>query len=1408
MALRERISRAFRSLRERQRRTWVGPERVWVELRDLQDGDFELVVGQVIRRLEAEPGVLWARFNGRYDRLVVAYEADRITASEVIDRVDAIEDALGFGQTPLSCDPSRHPADTEPVRRALGEIGLQAASLVAGLSLRLSSARVRARHIDMAAITTALRGVPRLRLAVEQQLGPRGAEVVLEAADAVTRALMQGTSGAAVDLVQHGLEVRERRARRRMWEAWEPRLAADPELHPRSRIVREERIQELPAGPLEQYVDSAVLASLGAFAFGLATTGDAEVATAPLFGGIPRPARVGRATFVRQLALRFARVGVLVQHAEAFEAIDQVDALVIDGILASDPRLEPVLTDARDAGIHIVAFGRTEERPIAVDQVVAARSVRDAIRRLQVQGRVVALVALGDCGGLPLADLSLGVVLDGSIPWTADLLCEEPGRVEAIALLVGGIVAGREAARHAVWLSGAEAVTSMVMALGGVRRQALRHILEASNLAALLALLDSVRIVRDIDTRVPEVGAAGPPWHALEVEEVLERLGTELRGLPDDEVVARRPEGVKPPSRVRQILGITRAELDNPLTPVLAGGAAISALVGSPVDAGMVLSVIALNGLVGAVQRYRTEQGLAALTRPEDTLVQVRRRAGEQEARSSELVVGDIVCLRAGDVVPADCRVLEADGLEVDEASLTGESLPVGKSAAPSQGALPSERASMLYEGTVIAAGSATAVVVATGDATEANRALRLHHRVVPRGVEARLESLTRLTVPVATAAGMALMAAGVLRRREPQDLVGDAVALAVASVPEGLPLLATVAQLSAARRLGVQQALVRHPRAVEALGRMQVLCADKTGTLTEGRLRLAAVSDGRETVGAQDLDEARRTIVALALLASPEADGDLAHLTDQAVVDGAASNGILIQDAHEDGATWERVEELPFEPSRSFAATLGRIGRQWTLAVKGSPEAVLERCVCWRVGGQTQDLGDDLRAELLAEADALAGRGYRVLAVAERFGGRKPRLDRHEVGNLVFRGFIGLSDPVRPTAREAVSELRRAGVEVRVLTGDHPQTALAVARQLGIDCEGENAVMTGEELEALDDATLSDRVRHVCVYARVTPAHKVRIVRALQENGVAVGMTGDGANDAPAIQLADVGIALGEHATPAARGAADLIVTDGRIETIVRAVVEGRKLWISVRDAVSILLGGNLGEIGYTVLGNLATGRPPLNARQLLLVNLFTDAIPAMVIAMMPPAGVSAERLLEEGPDRSLDERLTRELAWRATVTAGTGILGWSLARSTGSRRCADTVGLVSLVGGQLTQTMVVGHRSPLVIGASLASLAGLLAVVEIPGVSRFFGCRPLGPIALSPAGLAVGVGTVVSMGVPLLVSRVGPRVRAWAEQEDLRNQEWVRLVAESRAASRFRGRVERLREALGAEGPQEAAP
>jgi cation-transporting ATPase I len=459
-------------------------------------------------------------------------------------------------------------------------------------------------------------------------------------------------------------------------------------------------------------------------------------------------------------------------------------------------------------------------------------------------------------------------------------------------------------------------------------------------------------------------------------------------------------------------------------------------------------------------------------------------------------------------------------------------------------------------------------------------------------------------------------------------------------------------------------------------------------------------------------------------------------------VLEGAARAGVG------QGERWELVDAVPFEPSRGYHATVGRNGGQAVLSVKGAPEVVVPRCA--RYGKRRIDAA--ARRRLERRMEQLAGSGHRVLAVAER---RVSTSDASEelVEDLSLLGFVALADRVRDSAPQAAAQLRDAGVQIMMITGDHPATGEAVAGRVNGRGE-EMTVLTGAEINELDDDKLGEVLPTVDVIARCSPAQKVRIIQAYQRIGKVVAMTGDGANDAPAIRLADVGIALGKRGTPAARAAADLVVTDDRLETIIAALVEGRAMWASVRSALGILLGGNFGEIAFTVFGSALSGRSPLNARQLLLVNLLTDLAPALAIALSRPSRESVADLLREGPGTSLGSALTKDISTRAVTTTAGATAAWAAARFTGRAQRASTVALAALVGTQLAQTLSAGGRDRVVLAAGLGSALLLAAVIQTPGLSQFFGCTPLGPVAWTIVLGSATAATLAGAAFPRLIA------------------------------------------------------
>ena len=904
------------------------------------------------------------------------------------------------------------------------------------------------------------------------------------------------------------------------------------------------------------------------------------------------------------------------------------------------------------------------------------------------------------------------------------------------------------------------------MGIDGAGRTAARRALIPINVSALASMAAGGYSGLTVTNHpVPRPGPRHP-WHALGPDTTLELLDSSTGGLDERERTRRAKSSTA--RIVTAPIGLLRASIDelaNPLTPILVAGAALSAAVGSTTDAGLVGGVVVVNALVGAAQRVRTERSLRTLEENGDAPVRARVGGVLRDLRSDSLVVGDVIELGSGDTVRADCRLLEGTALEVDESAITGESLPVPKSVVAVPGAPIAERTSMLYEGSVIAAGHAVALVVAVGRDTEAGRAAAAGAGPPPSGVERRLGALTRMTVPVTLASGALVTGLGFLYRRPARAAVGAGVALTVAAVPEGLPTLATITQIAAARRLASRHALVRNPRALEALGRVDQICFDKTGTLTQGKISLALISDGAADEQLESLSEHGRLVLAAARRATPAPGEDdvLPHATDQAIILGADALGVGDSEGR---VAWRRRDEIPFESRRGYHAVLGDDGDDSTaptpwITMKGAPEVVIPLCDTWRRAQRTVELDAAERRSLDAKLDALGRRGLRVLAVAEARATTGSGLgDGTEISGLELLGFVGLADLARPEAATAVRDLQAAGVNVAMITGDHPSTAEAIAAELGL--LGDRRTLTGADLDQLDDDELEAVAPSVSVFARVAPSHKVRIVGAYQRGGRTVAMTGDGANDAAAIRLADAGIALGGRGTAAARAGADVIIVDDRIETIVEAIAEGRAMWNSVRDAVAILVGGNLGELGFILVGSVLTGTSPLNPRQLLLVNLLTDMAPALTIALREPTDRTAETLLHAGPDASLGRTLVKQIAIRSGATATGASTAWMIARVTGTPTRARTVALAALIGTQLGQTVAIGGRSPLVLGASALSAAALVTVIQTPGLSQFFGCRPLGPVGWFTAISASAGATAASIAVPWALERLGRRIPA----------------------------------------------
>jgi cation-transporting P-type ATPase I len=1252
-----------------------------------------------------------------------------------------------------------HPADASQVLVEAVGLGAYVAALPIGLAgLVIRRAPI---PVEVSAVVGLAESEPRIRRALRSRIGQMPTDIGLTIANAGVQALAFGPLGIIGGIAHHGAQLADLTARRSTWlrraSDWDAQDAPDT-----PRVAIGARPADIRPGPIERYSTIAETAALGLGGIAVFTPASRR-ASALAVAAIPRAAQIGRDAFCARLGRGLAERDIVALDREAIWLLDRVDTILIDArVLARDGEPAPgagdLLRAAGEADATLIVGGDPPGgTPVPDAERRDAHDLARTVRELQGEGSCVLVVSDRDECALAAGDVAVGIVGSEGVPWSADVLGGPD--LDDAALLIEATGAARSVSERSVQIASAASGVGGVLAITRRGARSPQIARTTVSLATLGAFGWASSRGNSVARRPRPLRPDTTPWHELDAERALDRLETRSQGLAGAEA-ATRQNGDGQLKETESGLGFERAlaeEVANPLTPVMAAGAGVSAAIGSVVDAVMVGSVLAANALVGATQRMHTDRMLRRLEEGETEDVSVLRDGDVATVPVDELVPGDVLVLETGGLIPADARLIEAEALEVDESNLTGESFPISKSVEPTDAPEVADRRSMVYAGTSVAAGSGRAAVVAVGPMTEANRSMFLFGSGGASAVESRLDRLTGLITPIALGSAGLVVGAGLLRGRSLQQTLGAAVGIAVASVPEGLPFVSTVAELAAARRLSERNALIRDPKTIEALGRVDVLCFDKTGTLTEGQIELQRVTDGEVDESVDNLSDRGRALLAAALRASPLSEGDepLAHATDHAVVQA----GERAQVEPDVGLShWRPVAELPFEPGRGFHAVRGDADDRALVCVKGAPEVLLQRCKTWRRGDEVVSIDDGERQTAEEVVDRVASNGYRVLAVAQRDASNRDELVEDDVDDLELLGFVALADSIRESAAEAVSTAREAGIGVIMITGDHPATAEAVARELGLE---NGRVLVGSDLEQMSDQELSVAAEGA-VFARVTPAHKVQIVEALQQHGRVVAMTGDGANDAPAIRLADIGMALGRRGTPAARDAADVVITDDALETIIEAIVEGRAVWASVRDALGVLIGGNLGEIGFTVATSAATGLSALEPRQILLVNMFTDLLPAMAIAVRPPVDRSPEQLLNEGPESSLKEALTSDIVLRGVTTAAGATAAWGAARVTGRGPRASTVGLLALVGTQLGQTLVTGGRSPSVIATVAGSSAALAAAVQTPGVSQFFGCTPVGPVGW---GIAVG-SSAAATGASVLLRPVVERFMPTGEK------------------------------------------
>ena len=831
-------------------------------------------------------------------------------------------------------------------------------------------------------------------------------------------------------------------------------------------------------------------------------------------------------------------------------------------------------------------------------------------------------------------------------------------------------------------------------------------------------------------------------WHTQNADQIGADLETDLiRGLSPDAAMQRlQQQGA---NRLREKLPrpVWMKFLDqfrNLLVIVLIGAAALAGAIGNTKDAVVILIVVLFNATLGFYQEYRAEATLAALKKMLAQRARVKRGGEVLEIAAENLVPGDIVLLEAGDRVPADARVLAAHNAEVAEAALTGESHTVGKHAnalAPGEHPL-AERYNMVFMNTVVTRGRIEAVVVATGMATEMGRITGLLDTAQdnPTPLQIQLDGLGKRLALIAGIVVTLIFVLGILRGAPLLQTIMTSIALAVAAIPEGLPAVVTVTLAIGMHRMAKHNAIVKKLSAVETLGSTSVICSDKTGTLTLNQMtartlfyqekRFIVSGEGYGS-GGEIAAEAGVTLPDLQPLLIPAALCNESRIHNGELI-GDPTEGALLALAMKGGINPDqlaehspRIAEIPFDSAHKFMASFHHDGEQVRMFVKGAPDVLLARASSFISEHGVAPLDDAARAAFEAENTRFADQAMRVLAIAQR---DIPMHDFNPAGDLmvwaqqlILVGLVGIIDPPRPEARDAIHLCKQAGIQVKMITGDHALTATAIARELGL----EGAVLTGEALDRIDIAELARHVEATVVFARVAPEHKVKIVQALKASGHVVAMTGDGVNDAPALKNADIGVAMGITGTEVTREAATMILTDDNFATIVGAIKEGRTLYDNIVKFVRFQLSTNIGAI-LTVLGAQLLGLPmPFTAIQILWINIIMDGPPAMTLGLEP----ARPGIMSEPPRSSTARILTLPRLWRllgygAIMATGTiSIFAYGL--SSGGMEHALTLAFTTFVLFQLfnvfnarNETVSAFNRQFFANGKLWAALIGMVGL------------------------------------------------------------------------------------------------